>query len=64
MQIRGSKRDWRRGHATLHSAIGRAKRGLEPLLIRISSKKESTYIALGAGPHRPALAHWTEGKGA
>ena len=63
MQICGSKRNWRRGHATLCSAIGRAKRGREPLLIRISSKKESTYIALGGGATPPHARPLDGGKG-
>ena len=63
MQICGSKRDWRRGHATLCSAIGQAKRGREPLLIRASSKRNPHTSRLEAGPHRPTLAHWMEERG-
>ena len=35
------------------SAIGRAKRGREPLLIRISAQTDFTYTRLGMGQSRP-----------
>ena len=46
------------------SAIGRAKRGREPILIRISAQTDLTYTRLEAGQSGPTLAHWTEEKGA